>query len=84
MPGRHTRRNSRDVVRHHLPLESPDVEVVDGLRVTTLERTVYDVIRTASLETAVVCFDAALRRVAWDERAHEYSPYAARDCAKAS
>ena len=78
VPGRHTRKNSRDVVRHHLPLENPDVEVIDGLRVTTLERTVYDVIRMASLETAVVCFDAALRRVAWDDRAHEYPSAAAR------
>ena len=77
VPGSHTRRNSRDVVRHHLPLENTDVEVIDGLRVTTLERTVYDVIRTASLETAVVCFDAALRRFAWDESSHQYSPSAA-------
>jgi len=77
VPGSHTRKNSRDVIRHHLPLDSTDVEVIDGLRVTTLERTVYDVIRTASLETAVVCFDAALRRVAWDERAREYTPSAA-------
>ena len=77
VPGSHTRKNSRDVIRHHLPLDSTDVEVIDGLRVTTLERTVYDVIRTASLETAVVCFDAALRRVAWDEGAREYTPSAA-------
>src|SRR6188472_4029406 len=77
VPGSHTRKNSRDVIRHHLPLDSIDVDVIDGLRVTTLERTVYDVIRTASLETAVVCFDAALRRVAWDERARECIPSAA-------
>ena len=77
VPGSHTRKNSRDVIRHHLPLDSTEVDVIDGLRVTTLERTVYDVIRTASLETAVVCFDAALRRVAWDEGAREYTPSAA-------
>jgi hypothetical protein len=78
IPGSHTRHDSRDVVRHHLPLESCDVEVIDGLRVTTLERTVYDVIRTVSLEAAVVCFDAALRRVAWNDEDREYDPTAAR------
>ena len=55
VPGSHTRKNSRDVIRHHLPLDSTEVDVIDGLRVTTLERTVYNVIRTASLETAVAC-----------------------------
>ena len=77
VPGLHTRKNSTDVVRHHLPLDEDDVEVIDGLRATTLERTVYDVIRTTSLETAVVCFDAALRRIAWDDDSHEYDHAAA-------
>ncbi|MGO1770230.1 MAG: hypothetical protein ACTHZX_09775 [Microbacterium sp.] len=35
-----------------------------GLRATTLERTVFDVVRTTSAETAIACADAALRRVA--------------------
>ncbi len=63
VPGLHTRKNSSDVVRHHVPLAPEDVVVIDGLRVTSLERTVYDVIRAVSLEAAVVCFDAALRRI---------------------
>lgn len=77
VPGLHTRQDSRDVVRHHVPLPEEDVEVIEGLRVTTLERTVYDVIRTVSLEAAVVCFDAALRRVAWNDETHEYDETAA-------
>lgn len=77
VPGRHTRRDSRDAVRHHLPLPDEDVEVIDGLRVTTLARTVYDVIRMVSLEAAVACFDAALRLVAWDDDEKAYDAYAA-------
>lgn len=77
VPGLHTRKNSSDVVRHHLPLAERDVEVVDGLNATTLERTIYDVIRTTSLETAVACFDSALRRVAWDDHSRRYDHAAA-------
>ena len=77
VPGLHTRKNSDDVVRRHLALEPSDVEIVDGLRVTTLERTVYDVIRSLSLEAAVVCCDAAMRHVAWDEGARRYDLTAA-------
>lgn len=79
VPGLHTRKNSSDVIRHHLPLAPDDVAIVDGLRVTTLERTVYDVIRTVSLEAAVMCFDAALRTVAWDDTTREYDFAAAAD-----
>ncbi len=71
-PGANTRHDSSDVVRHHMPLPAEDVEVVDGIRVTTLERTVYDTIRTVSLEAAVAVFDAALRKVAWDEATRTY------------
>lgn len=68
----HSRHNSIDVVRHHEPLPEADVAVVDGLRVTSLERTVYDVIRTATMEAAIVIYDAALRRVAWDDHTRTY------------
>lgn len=77
VPGDHTRQDSSDVVRHHVPLPDDDVVTIDGLRVTSLERTVYDVIRTTSLETAVTCFDAALRAVAWDDGSHTYDEVAA-------
>lgn len=72
VPGEHTRKDSRDVVRHHYPLADTEVVVIAGLRATALDRTVYDVIRTAPLAAAVVCFDAALRSVAWDDDTHTY------------
>lgn len=74
-----TRHNAGDVRRHHVPLPQRDVVVVDGIRVTSLERTVYDVIRHGSLEAAVVAFDAALRREAWDDRDNTYDQTAADD-----
>lgn len=67
-----TRHNAHDVRRHHEPIPEEDVVIVDGVRVTTLERTVYDVIRTRSLESAVIAFDAAMRKLAWDDRTNTY------------
>jgi very-short-patch-repair endonuclease len=52
------RTGSRTVV-HCAPLE--EVDVMDGRRVTTLARTVVDMGRTASLDTAVAAGDAAVR-----------------------
>lgn len=77
VPGRHSRQNSKDVVRHHHQLKDDDVVLIDGLRVTSLDRTVYDVIRTSTLEAAVVCFDAALRQVAWNDADNTYDAEAA-------
>ncbi len=76
-PHEYTRRNSGDLVRHQEPLPRGDVVVIDGHRVTSLDRTVYDVIRTASLEASVVVFDAALRSIAWDDAARSYDSAAA-------
>lgn len=72
VPGAHTRRDSKDVTRHQGVLPDEDVMLIDGMRVTVLDRTVYDVIRTGPLEAAASCFDAALRKVAWDEQARTY------------
>lgn len=72
-----TRHNAGDVRRHHSPLPDDDVSVLDGVRATNIERTVYDVIRLGSLEAAVVAFDAALRRVAWNEDDNTYDESAA-------
>ena len=71
------RHNSHDVRRHHDPLPDEDVVLIDGLRVTTLERTIYDVIRTGSLESAVIALDAALRMIAWDDATNTYDEVAA-------
>lgn len=60
------RRHSRviaGVVRRDMQLAAEDVSEVDGFRLTSLNRTVFDVARTAPFDTAVGCADAALRRV---------------------
>ncbi|MEV7874272.1 hypothetical protein [Microbacterium sp. NPDC089188] len=59
------RMSSRPGLKRHLDELTPDdVVEVDGIRCTSLERTVFDVARTAPLETGVSCADAAARRVA--------------------
>lgn len=52
------------VVRRDMKVDDTDMVEVDGIRVTSLRRTVFDIARTASLEQAVCCADAALRRSA--------------------
>src|SRR3546814_7568878 len=47
------------------PLLPEDVTEREGLLVTSLPRTIVDVIRTVSTEAAIAYFDAALRLVAW-------------------
>lgn len=51
-------------MRHYGPLEPSEITEVNSIRCTSLARTVVDVARTCSLETAVACADAAMRRVA--------------------
>ena len=55
-----------DVIRHAIVLPPEDVVQLDGLRFTSLERTVFDVIRMRPIENALACFDAAVRSIAWD------------------
>ena len=50
------------VVRHRGDLPDADVTEIDGLRITSLARTVADVARTATFEQAVTVADAALRK----------------------
>ena len=52
-------RVNESVVTHCFPLD--DVVVIDGLRVTSLPRTVVDIARTRSLDSAVVLGDRAMR-----------------------
>jgi len=61
---RGTSRSVRDVLRHETDLDDEDVVEVEGLRCTTLGRTVFDVARTLTPEASVACADAALRSVA--------------------
>jgi hypothetical protein len=65
-------------VCHHdvrVPLE--DRVERQGIACTSLERTVFDVIRTVGRETALACADAALRQIAWRGSARQYDPDAA-------
>jgi hypothetical protein len=63
-----------DVMRHVAPLPASDVLIRDGIRTTTLSRTVFDLMRTLPAEAAVSCADAAERTMAlrgreWNEDA---------------
>lgn len=63
--------SSIKVARHVAPLPLADLAVVDGIRCTSLARTVFDLARTMGREAAVSVADAAERMVAlrgreWD------------------
>lgn len=60
---RHTRSVS-GIARHDIDVAEEDVVVRHGLRCTSLTRTVFDVVRTMSMEAAVSAADAAVRSVA--------------------
>lgn len=61
--------SSRAGLRRHLDvLSDEDVVSVDGIACTSLDRTVFDVARTAPREMALSCADAALRREAVPSR----------------
>ena len=63
----HSNKTRGDVIRHDVPLPEEDITESDGVRVTTLSRTVFDVIRMLDLRGGLACFDAAVRRVAWSD-----------------
>lgn len=68
--GENPQKSNGDVVRHHWPLPAEDVVSRGGLLVTSLSRTVYDVIREATPEGAIALCDAAFRLVAWNDQEH--------------
>lgn len=70
-------RNAGALRRHQIEIPETDRVLVGGILVTSLERTVYDMIRTASRETAVACIDAAIRSIASDRSGREYDEDAA-------
>lgn len=59
-----------DVMRHLAPLPESDVALRNGIRCTSLSRTVFDLVRTLPLEAAVAVADAAERQMA--ERGREW------------
>ena len=65
-------RTSRGIARHRAEMPEADRTEVCGIPCTTLDRTVFDLIRSLSLEAAVAVADAALRRVAWYDRERRY------------
>lgn len=70
-------KNAATVSRHEIPIPSEDIVFIDGIRCTSLARTVADTIRYARVETALAIADAAIRRIAWDETTRTYHPEAA-------
>jgi hypothetical protein len=68
--GKHV--SSRKGLRRHLDeLPVDDVSVRNGIRTTTLERTVFDLARTLTFEAAVAAADAGLRQVAFRGRSYD-------------
>jgi hypothetical protein len=66
----HSTKTHGDVIRHDVPLPKRDIARRDGLRLTSLSRTVFDVIRMLDLRGGLAVFDAAVRQVAWSEEDH--------------
>lgn len=69
--------NSASIIRHEERLSPEDIEVVGGMRCTTVERTAFDLMRTLSPEAAVSVADAALGAVA--ARRHVTDPQLAEE-----
>lgn len=61
LPGNRHARSARDVLRHEADVPESDVIVVNGIRCTSLDRTVLDLARMLELPASVACADAALR-----------------------
>lgn len=66
--GEADRSSRRDVFRHEGELPAGDVVELDGLRLTSLSRTVFDLARVAAPEISLSCADAALGLVGGDPR----------------
>lgn len=71
MPAARRVSSSPDVRRHAGPLPAADVVIVDGIRCTSLSRTVFDLLCVLPREAAVSVADAAERQMArrlreWD------------------
>lgn len=71
LPGPSRMPSRGGLVRHRDRLDEDDIATVDGIRCTTLERTVLDVCRTMDADTALVVADAALRGFAFDGRDYD-------------
>jgi len=70
-------RTRAGIAQHDVPLDEDDVVEVDGIRCTSLERTVLDLACAATPEAGLSAADAALRRAAVDK--HRQDPDRAED-----
>lgn len=61
----------RGLTRHSDLLPDEDIDVLFGIRCATLDRTVFDLVRTLGVEAALAVADAALRQVAMVEKAYD-------------
>jgi predicted transcriptional regulator of viral defense system len=61
-------RSSGQLVRHVIPVEPHDVVEIDGLRVTSVARTVVDLASTRDVTSSIVAADRALHVGRWDKR----------------
>lgn len=69
LPG--VRMSGRPGLRRHADrLPDEDVVEINGIRCTSVDRTVFDVARTCSVEAGVSCADAASRREAMNGRVY--------------
>ncbi|GAA4191758.1 hypothetical protein GCM10022219_11030 [Microbacterium oryzae] len=69
LPGEVGASGTGDVARHRLALDEEDITVVDGIRCTGVERTLFDVARSEPAERAIAILDAGLAAAALDHRA---------------
>ena len=60
-----------DVVRHAGALADDDVVEVDGMRCTSVQRTVYDLLRLTSPEVGIACIDAVLGQIGGSPRRYD-------------
>lgn len=75
----HVRMSNPLVARHEVAVPESDVVEREGLRCTSLPRTVADMLRGSSAETGLALADAALRLVAHDDATGRYDDAAATD-----
>ncbi len=73
----HPPKSHGDVIRHKRDLRASDLTLIDGHLVTSLDRTVFDLVRALRLEGGLAVMDAALHLVGWDDDARSVDPEAA-------
>lgn len=75
----HVRAGEPAVARHEVAVAEHEVAVVEGMRCTSLPRTIADVLRSSSEETGISLLDAALRAAAGGDGFGRYDEAAAEE-----